>query len=159
MRQFLGVVVLGLALQAATAQESKPPASAADAGLDRMVAADKSPLDLASYVFDSHGCKSCHTLGHDGKLGYTERGKQRAASFEGCIRMLTAMTVIVQTPEEKRSPQQRDKAARFAEFGCTACHQIAPGRLGLTEVGAKLAHLHLGCVDVEKLVAGGHSAK
>jgi hypothetical protein len=65
------------------------------------------------------------------------------------------MTVIVQVPEPKRSPEQRQKAGRFEEFGCTACHKLTPGKLGLTEVGAKLAHLHLGCVEVEKLVAGG----
>jgi hypothetical protein len=67
--------------------------------------------------------------------------------------MLTAMTVIVQVPEDKRSPEQKKKAARFEEFGCTSCHKLAPGKLGLTDAGAKLAHLHLGCVDVERLVS------
>jgi hypothetical protein len=67
--------------------------------------------------------------------------------------MLTAMTVIVQVAADKRSPQQREKAERFQEFGCTACHKLTPGKLGLTEVGTKLAHLHLGCVDVEKFLA------
>ena len=123
------------------------------ATLDRMVAAGKSPQELAKYVFDTHGCKSCHTIGQDGKLGYTERGKERAKGFEGCINILTAMTVIVQVPEEKRSSQQRDKAQRFQEFGCTDCHKLTPGKLGLTAVGAKLQHLHLGCVDVEKLTS------
>ncbi len=33
-------------------------------------------------------------------------------------------------------------------------HKVADGEVGLTAVGAKLAHLHLGCVDVEKLLAG-----
>jgi hypothetical protein len=61
--------------------------------------------------------------------------------------------VIVQVPEEQRSLQQRQKAQRFEEFGCTTCHKITPGKLDLTEVGAKLTHLHLGCVDVEKLVS------
>ena len=67
--------------------------------------------------------------------------------------MLTAMTVIVQVPDDKRSAQQRQKAQRFEEFGCTSCHKLTPGKLDLTEVGAKLTHLHLGCVDVEKVVA------
>ena len=123
--------------------------------LDRMIAAGASSRELAQYVFDRQGCKSCHTIGQDGKLGFTAKGKERAQGFEGCIRMLTAMTVIVQVPADKRSPQQRQKAERFQEFGCTACHQLTPGKLGLTEVGAKLAHLHLGCVDVEKFVADG----
>src|SRR5882762_206540 len=32
--------------------------------------------ELAKYVFEHHGCGSCHTMGSNGKLGYTERGKQ-----------------------------------------------------------------------------------
>ncbi len=123
------------------------------ATLDRMIAAHKSQQELAQYVFGTHGCKKCHTMGSQGKLGFTEVGKQRAQGFEGCISMLTAMTVIVQVPEDKRSAKQRQRAQRFEEFGCTACHKITPGKLDLTEVGAKLTHLHLGCVDVEKLVA------
>jgi hypothetical protein len=130
-----------------------------DPTLDRMIAAGKSPQELAKYLFDTHGCKTCHTIGHDAKLGYTEKGKERATGFEGCINMLTAMTVIVQTPEEKRSSQQREKAQRFDEFGCTACHKLTPGKLGLTEVGAKLQHLHLGCVEVEKLTSSEPAPK
>jgi hypothetical protein len=38
------------------------------------------------------------------------------------------MTVIVQVPEQKRSAQQRQKAGRFEEFGCTACHKLTPGK-------------------------------
>jgi parallel beta-helix repeat protein len=123
--------------------------------VDRMIAGGASRRELAQYVFDTHSCKNCHTLGHDGKLGFTEKGKQRAQGFEGCIRLLTEMTVIVQVTEQRRSSQQRQKAEHFEEFCCTACHQLTPGKLGLTEVGDKLAHLHLGCVDVEKLVASG----
>ena len=33
---------------------------------------------LAKYVFDNQGCASCHTVSADGKLGFTERGKERA---------------------------------------------------------------------------------
>lgn len=55
--------------------------------------------------------------------------------------MLAAMTVIVQKPEEKRTAQQRQRAARFEEFGCTECHKLAPGKLGLTEAGARLRQL------------------
>jgi hypothetical protein len=91
--------------------------------------------------------------GRNGKLGFTEKGKERAKGFEGCISMLTAMNLIAQVDEKQRSPQQRQKAARFEEFGCTTCHKIIPGKMGLTDIGAKLTHLHLGCVDVENLVA------
>jgi cytochrome c551/c552 len=124
-----------------------------DARLDKMVAAGKSQQELARYVFDTHGCQSCHTVGQNGKLGFTDRGKQIAKGFEGCISMLTAMNLIAQVPDDKRTPSQRQKAARFEEFGCTTCHKIVPGKMGLTDLGTKLTHLHLGCVDVEKLTA------
>ncbi len=131
-------------------------ASAQTQDLDRMIKAGKSQRELAQYVFNTHGCKSCHTIGQDEKLGYTEKGKERAKGFEGCISMLTAMNLIAQTQDAQRSAEQRQKAARFKEFGCTTCHKIVPGKMGLTDLGSKLTHLHLGCVDVEKLVAGRH---
>jgi len=144
------------ALSSASSQAS---AQQTAAKLNQMTADGASPKELAQYVFDTHGCSNCHTIGHDGKLGFTAKGKERAQGFEGCINMLTAMTVIVQVPEHKRSPQQRQRAGRFEEFGCTACHKLTPGKLGLTEMGAKLAHLHLGCVEVEKLVASGPTSQ
>lgn len=153
------ILTLGVAAIAVFAQQKQDgkkdpsPGRSPDATLDQMIAAGKSRRELAQYVFDTHGCKNCHTIGHDGKLGYTEMGKQRAQGYEGCIDLLTAMTVVVQVPEDKRSDQQRQKAHRFEEFGCTACHEVAPGKLALTEMGTKLADLHLGCVDVEKLTS------
>lgn len=150
----LGFAAIGLfAQQKQDAKKDPPTAQSSSATLDQMIAAGKSPRELAEYVFDTHGCKNCHTIGRDGKLGYTEMGRQRAQGYEGCIDLLTAMTVIVQVQEDKRSAHQREKAQRFEEFGCTACHKLTPGKLGLTEAGAKLAHLHLGCVDVEKLTS------
>ena len=81
-----------------------------NATLDRLIADGKSPRELAQYVFDTHGCKKCHTIGRDGKLGFTELGKQRATGFEGCIHLLTAMTEIVRVPEQKRSPPAARKS-------------------------------------------------
>ena len=139
-------LVIGIALSiAAAAQEANT--------LDKMIASGKNQQDLAKYVFDTHGCASCHTLGQNGKLGFTDRGKERGKGFEGCISMLTAMNLIAQVPDSNRTPSQRQKAARFQEFGCTACHKITPGKMGLTELGTKLSHLHLGCVDVERLTS------
>jgi cytochrome c551/c552 len=143
-RVSIGLFITTVAALAQPSQDSK---------LDRMIAAGKSQKELAQYVFDTHGCKSCHTMGANGKLGFTAKGKERAQGFEGCISMLTAMTVIVQVPDDQRSAKQRERAQLFEEFGCTACHKITPGKLGLTEIGTKLTHLHLGCVDVETLVA------
>ena len=136
----------------------QPSAQSTAAALDRMAAAGKSQQEMAQYVFETHGCKSCHTVGQNGKLGFTERGTQIGKGFEGCISMLTAMNLIAQVPDAQRSAQQRRKAARFEEFGCTVCHKITPGKMGLTPVGEKVTHLHLGCVNVEKLVAGGPAA-
>jgi cytochrome c551/c552 len=156
----IAVLALGLPEPSALAQQiqpshtkNQPSSQDSSAALDRMIAARQSQRELAQYVFSTHGCKNCHTRGHHGKLGFTEVGKQKAKGFEGCISMLTAMTVIVQVPEGERRPEQRQKAARFEDFGCTACHKITPGKMDLTEVGAKLAHLHVGCVDVEKLMS------
>ena len=127
--------------------------------LDQMIAAGKSNQELAQYVFDTHGCKNCHTVGHDGKLGFTKKGEERAQGFEGCISTLKAMSIIAKVPENQRSATQRRRAQRFEEFGCATCHKLAPGKMGLTEVGAKLENLHLGCVEVEKLVASGTTAQ
>ena len=144
----LSIILFGLTAMTALAEPGQ------DAQLDRMIASSKSQRELAQYVFDTHGCKTCHTIGSEGKLGFTAKGNERAQDFEGCIRMLTAMTVIVQVPDAQRSSQQRQKAHRFEEFGCTTCHKLTPGKLGLTDAGSKLSNLHLGCVDVERLVAG-----
>jgi hypothetical protein len=148
----LAGLIFGLLQQKAIAQ-AKPSPQQTAATLDRMIAAHKTQQELAQYVFDTQGCKSCHTVGQNGKLGFTSRGQQAAGNFEGCIRLLTDMNRIAQAPENRRSDQERKKAARFEEFGCTFCHKITPGKIGLTEVGAKLTYLHLGCVDMEKLVA------
>jgi cytochrome c551/c552 len=124
-----------------------------------MIAEGKSQRELAQYLFDTHGCKNCHTIGGDGKLGFTVKGKERAEGFEGCIATLKEMSIIVKMPEHQRSATQRRRAQRFEEFGCATCHKVTPGKMGLTEVGAKLAHLHLGCVEVEKLVAGSPASR
>jgi cytochrome c2 len=135
------------------AQQKPPSPETTSAALDKMIAAKKSQKELAQYMFDTHGCKTCHTVGEGGKLGFTEKGKQLTNGFEGCIRMLTAMNVIAQMPANQRSADDRTKAQRFDEFGCTLCHKIVPGKMGLTELGTKLTQLHLGCVDVEKQLA------
>ena len=147
--------VLAGAFVALTFLAAQPSPQTTASTLDRMKTAGKSQQELAQYVFDTHGCKSCHTVGQSGKLGFTERGKQIGKDFEGCISMLTAMNLIAQVPDSQRNTQQRQRAERFEAFGCTFCHKITPGKMGLTDVGTKLGHLHLGCVDVEKLVANG----
>jgi parallel beta-helix repeat protein len=145
-------LVLSMLLTGARAQSQPTPQQTA-ATLDRMIAAHKSQQELAQYVFDTHGCKTCHTVGQNGKLGFTSRGQQAGVNYEGCIRLLTDANLIAKLPESRLSDQQRHEAARFKEFGCTFCHNVGTNNVGLTPVGAKLTHLHLGCVDIEKQLA------
>src|SRR5437899_1496569 len=82
-------------------------AQSRDAVLDKLIADGKSPGELAQYLFDTHGCKECHTAGHDGKLGFTKKGQEKAQGFEGCISTLKAMSVIAKVPANQRSATQR----------------------------------------------------
>jgi cytochrome c2 len=80
-----GFALLAAAGCGALAQQvsKAPSAQATSATLDRMIAAGKSPRELGQYVFDTHGCNSCHTVGQDGKLGFTAKGKQLTLGFVG----------------------------------------------------------------------------
>jgi cytochrome c551/c552 len=135
------------------ASSKTTPSGARSAALTDAQMARMSSDELAKYVFENHGCKNCHTMGADGKLGFTERGKQVGKGFEGCISLLTSMNVIAQVKESDRSAEEKHRAARFQEFGCTTCHQITPGKLGLTAYGTKLKSFHMACTDVEKIMA------
>jgi cytochrome c2 len=167
LRCGMTALILSLCGTAVSAQESpgvqkaakNEPSAAASAALDRLIAAGKSQRELAQYVFDTHGCKECHSIGSEGKLGFTTKGKEKAQGFEGCISTLKAMSIIAKVPEDQRSATQRRRAQRFEEFGCAVCHKVTPGKMGLTEVGTKLGHLHLGCVEVEKLVASSPASQ
>jgi parallel beta-helix repeat protein len=149
--------VLAQQYQTASSSQASPQQTAGT--LDRMIASGKGPRELAQYIFDTKGCKNCHTIGQDGKLGFTDLGKDRARVYEGCISVLTAMTVITKVPKDQRSPTQRRRAERFEEFGCTTCHKPANGKMALTEVGTKLGDLHLGYIDIEKLVSNRTAAR
>jgi cytochrome c551/c552 len=109
--------------------------------------------ELAKYIFEHHGCGSCHTIGANGKLGYTERGKQVGKGFLGCVNLLTSMNLIAQVEPANRTPEEKDKAVKFREFGCTTCHQIVPGKLGLTRYGTRLKSFHMACTDVERILS------
>jgi hypothetical protein len=113
----------------------------------------KTPDELAAYVFEHHHCNNCHTMGAGGKLGFNERGKEVGKSFEGCISLLTSMNVIAQVKPANRTDDEKHKVSRFEQFGCTTCHQIVPGKLGLTSYGQKLKSMHMACTDVERIVA------
>ena len=117
-----------------------------------MIAAGKSSDELAHFVFENHDCKNCHTLGKDGKFGFNAWGGQIRQKSEGCVALLTAMNGMVNTPEQQLSSEERIKKAHFKEYGCETCHQITPGKMGLTEVGEQLRTAHLGCVEVQDVL-------
>lgn len=138
--------------------QSSSPKTASTAPSDKAMLTDAqmskmSSDQLAHYVFEHHGCNKCHTLGANGKLGFTERGTEVGKGFVGCISLLTSMNVIAQVKPGDRSTDEKQKAATFQEFGCTTCHQIVPGKLGLTTYGTKLKSLHMACTDVERILS------
>jgi len=149
----LAALLYGIVTQANA--QSHPAPQQTSAAIDRMTAAHKGQQELAQYVFDTQGCNSCHTVGQGGKLGFTSRGQQVGHDFEGCVRLLTDVSAAAKVPDRRRSEQQQHRVARFQEFGCTFCHQMKPGGIGMSAVGAKLSALHLGCVDIEKQLASG----
>ena len=87
------------------------PSASSGTELDRMIADGKSQRELAQYLFDTHGCRECHTIGQEGKLGFTAKGKEKAQGFEGCIATLKAMSIVAKVPEDRRSATQRQRAA------------------------------------------------
>lgn len=117
------------------------------------VVAGNTPEEMAHHVFAKYKCDSCHTLGSEGKFGFTSRGAELKKDSEGCVTLLTSMSVIVHVSEEQRTPQQKLRAQHFNEYGCTVCHQVQPGQMSLTQTGEKLASLHLSCSEVQKLLA------
>jgi len=146
-------VLVCICLSAALISCSSPRSSQSPRALAEFDTSGKSPREIAEFVFQRYSCNGCHTLGEGGKLGFTERGKEVGKNFEGCISLLTTMNVIVHVREENRTAEEKRKATRFQEFGCSTCHQVAPGRMGLTEVGSKLASLHMACTDVQRTLS------
>jgi len=145
------IALIGLA----ACTKKQPPAPKTLAEYD---ATGKKPEEIAQFVFDNYECKSCHTIA-DGKFSYSQRGEQIRQQSEGCVALLTSMNVIAQVKETDRTAEHKAKAARFEEFGCAMCHKITPGAMGLTETGSKLESLHLGCVEVEKLLNQRNQAR
>lgn len=115
--------------------------------------AGNTPKEMARHVFEKYDCESCHTLGREGKFGFTPRGARLKEDSEGCVSLLTSMSVIVHVPDDQRNPQQKMRASRFNEYGCAVCHQVKPGEMSLTETGQELASLHLSCSEVQNLLA------
>lgn len=145
----LACLCLIATLQSCSKPASQPPT---EAELEKYVA-DKTPHQVAKFVFENYGCNSCHLPGKDGKFGFTERGKQLRKQFEGCVALLTAMNVMIHVPEAQWTAEERLRHAHFQEYGCAFCHQVTPGRMGLTKTGIKLASLHASCSEVQQILS------
>jgi cytochrome c551/c552 len=147
MKRFLWLGFVVCVVVGCSQSPQRPPATLAE--LEKVTAA-KSAHEIATYIFEEYGCMNCHTVAGDGKFGYTEAGEQLKNKSEGCIALLTSVSRIATLPEADRTPEHKEKLAHFNDFGCTACHRISFGSVGLTEIGAKLRTMHLTCTDVQK---------
>ena len=109
----------------------------------------KSPREIAQWIYDNHGCVSCHTLTSTGLFGLTTQGQARAENFEGCPEMLKTVWGTLVLAEKEWTQRQRRVRGDFIEFGCALCHEVGPTGVGLTEIGAKAALLHMSCSEVD----------
>lgn len=150
----LACICLGAMLVSCSEQPDSTPRALTLAEFEQATSG-KSPLEVAKFVFENNNCNSCHKLGKEGRFGFTRRGEQARQQSEGCIAMLTGMMQMVYVSEAERTPGQRQRAARFQEFGCTFCHKVSPGRMGLTDIGKKLASLHMSCSVWQRILNRG----
>ena len=99
--------------------QTKPSApETTSTALDKMIAAKKSRKELAQYVFDTQGCKRCHTIGDKGKLGFTETGDgfgrhRRAASGEVDVKQ--SWLNCLDSAEREMRNRPRLSAKRYGE--------------------------------------------
>lgn len=107
----------------------------------------KTPLQIATWLYENHGCATCHVLTPQG-FGLTPHGTTMATQFEGCIGMMTTMRQTLTIPESQWNEKQKKVRANFAQFGCTVCHQVGAQSISLTKVGAKARMLHMSCPGV-----------
>ena len=95
-----------------------------------------------------------------GDKAYTKKGQETAQGFEGCIFHAEGDDHHREgSPRSGVRTRSIGRVQRFDAFGCTTYHMVTPGKVGLTEMGTKLANLHLGCVDVEKVLAGNPASQ
>ena len=134
-------------------EQSLPPEAETQISLLEYDTAGKSPEEIALWLFDNHGCKSCHAFTPEGLLGLTPQGQEAGRDFQGCPGMLQTVWQTVAVHESEWTEQQTRVRANFVRFGCTACHQVGPTGVGLTEIGAKAALLHMSCSEVMGTVA------
>ncbi len=117
----------------------------------------KSPLEMARWIYDNHGCVECHTITNTGLFGLTPLGQERAEGFEGCPGMLKTVWETLAIAEEEWSERQRKVRSDFVDFGCTLCHEVGPTAVGLTPIGSRAALLHMSCSGVDSILNASSS--
>lgn len=113
----------------------------------------KSSREVAQWIYDSYGCQTCHSLTQSGVFGLTAYGEVMARDFQGCPGMLTTVVETLSVPEAQWTDVQKTTRLDFERFGCTVCHQIGSTSLGLTEIGAHAALLHMSCSEISATVS------
>ncbi len=108
----------------------------------------KDPQEIAHWLFETQGCKTCHGFTPEGLMGLTPQGQEAGRDFQGCPGMLQTVWQTVGVHESEWTEQQTSVRSDFARFGCTACHQVGPTSVGLTEIGSKAALMHMSCSEV-----------
>ena len=152
-RRFLiGMALLLVASIAACTKPAATPRTAAE--FDRATA-NMDHKAMADYVFKTYECSGCHVPTAKGEAGFTARGEQAKQGFVGCVRLLTTINGTLGTDTANWTADEQHKHAQFKEFGCTFCHEPAPGKMGFTELGQKLGSLHLGCPEVHTVASVG----
>ncbi len=109
--------------------------------------AGKDPEAVAQFVLETYDCNACHTIDETHKLVLTEQVRQTNPPFTGCRPLLADMNIIDQLPDAERTPEERKKAIQFKEYGCVFCHEVVPGKMGLTDIGDQLGFFHQGCSE------------
>ncbi len=109
-------------------------------------------LALARKIFTENKCQGCHVLTSEGHFGYTEKGVEIKAKSEGCIGLLTSVTKAAQIPQANWTETQQRHYQDFQSFGCTTCHDVQPGHVGMTKFGAKMSAWHMSCPAVERIL-------
>lgn len=137
------VLFLGTAGPISGQEKGKPPQPT----LLEYEAEGKTPVEIATWIYEHHGCSTCHHLTPYG-LEFTPQGQAMAAESEGCIGMMTTVRQTVTLRQSRWTKKQRKSRDHFVRFGCSVCHQMGAKNVELTPVGAKAGVLHMSCPGV-----------
>jgi hypothetical protein len=118
----------------------------------QMIAEGKSRRELAQYLFDSHGCRTCHTIGSEGKFGFTKLGEERAQGFEGYFyprSFLRAQAYPLETVELRKPAERRASLPVDPSFRALQLSHQTPGAQNRAEAfGVQIESRLFGRADI-----------